>query len=50
MKYFSEITNKVYDTQADLEKAEAEVTNKKNQRWRQLSQKRKSLLSRHMNC
>lgn len=32
MKYWSDITNKVYDTQADLEKAEAEVTNKKNQR------------------
>ena len=32
MKYFSEITNKVYDTVNELKEAEAEVTNKVNAR------------------
>ena len=32
MKYFSEVTNKVYDTVNELKEAEAEVTNKVNAR------------------
>lgn len=32
MKFYSERTQKLYDSQADLEKAEAEIDNKKNQR------------------
>ena len=32
MKYFSEVTNKVYDTVNALKEAEAEVTNKANAR------------------
>jgi hypothetical protein len=32
MKYFSEVTNKVYDTVNELKEAEAEVTSKVNAR------------------
>lgn len=32
LKYYSDLTQKVYDTEEELTKAEAEVTNKKNAR------------------
>ena len=32
MKYYSEVTNKVYDTVNELKEAEAEITNKANAR------------------
>lgn len=47
MKYFSEITNKNYDTVAELEKAEKAVANAKNERAVAAKEVEKALAAAH---